>query len=153
MEKELSIELRSAKVREIVGQVPPKLVRLGIVIISVILFNLFVMAYFIKFDYYYTTKAVVYQNKIDIHIPSNQFRSIKIGAKCIVDQNVDVNVLNDIRDCRVESINDILLVDENGYYYLATSNINITNVEIREPLIINVKLKGKRQSIFNYVFN
>jgi hypothetical protein len=43
------IELRSEKVRNIVGQIPPVLLRRGITIISLILLSLFIGAYFVPY--------------------------------------------------------------------------------------------------------
>jgi hypothetical protein len=49
MDDKKDIELRSEKVRNIVGQIPPILLRRGITIISFILLSLFVSAYFIPY--------------------------------------------------------------------------------------------------------
>lgn len=51
-ENKKDIELRSEKVRNIVGQVPPMLLRIGIAIISLIILLVFALAYFIPYPEY-----------------------------------------------------------------------------------------------------
>lgn len=47
--QERSFELRSEKVRSIVGQIPSSLVRYGISIIGIVLFVIAVVAYFLPY--------------------------------------------------------------------------------------------------------
>lgn len=62
MEKqERSYELRSEKVRSIVGQIPSSLVRYGITIIGTVLLYLFVVAYFLPYKKVYSGTAIVHE--------------------------------------------------------------------------------------------
>jgi hypothetical protein len=54
------IELRSEKVRNIVGKVPPLLLRLGIAVISIILIFLLIAAYFIPYREYRTVEVELF---------------------------------------------------------------------------------------------
>ena len=57
--QERSFELRSEKVRSIVGQIPSSLVRYGITAIGVVLLCLFVMAYFLPYKQVYSGTAII----------------------------------------------------------------------------------------------
>jgi hypothetical protein len=58
---EQEFELRSEKVRSIVGQIPSSLVRYGITIIGIILICLFVVVYFLPYKHIYSGMATVYE--------------------------------------------------------------------------------------------
>ena len=64
MEKELkkeekSFELRSEKVRSIVGQIPSSLLRYGTMIIGIVILCLFVIAYYLPYKRVYSGTAVI----------------------------------------------------------------------------------------------
>lgn len=60
---ERSFELRSEKVRNIVGQIPSSFVRYGIVAIGIVLLCLFALAYFLPFKQVYNGAATVREIK------------------------------------------------------------------------------------------
>lgn len=57
--QERSFELRSEKVRSIVGQIPSSLVRYGITAIGVVLLCLFVVTYFLPYKQVYSGTAII----------------------------------------------------------------------------------------------
>ena len=57
--KNKNFELRSEKVRNIVGQVPPILLRWGITIIGIVLLFLFIISYYLPYKQIYSGEAVV----------------------------------------------------------------------------------------------
>lgn len=57
--QERSFELRSEKVRSIVGQIPSSLVRYGIATIALVLLCLFTVAYFLPYRQVYTGIAIM----------------------------------------------------------------------------------------------
>ena len=59
--QEQSFELRSEKVRSIVGQIPSSLIRHGITAIGTVLVCLFVVAYFLPYRQVYTGTATIYE--------------------------------------------------------------------------------------------
>lgn len=59
--EERSFELRSEKVRSIVGQIPSSLVRYGITAIGAVLLCLFVVAYFLPYRQVYSGRATIYE--------------------------------------------------------------------------------------------
>lgn len=64
-----SFELRSEKVRSIVGQIPSSLIRYGISAIGVVLLCLFAVAYFLPYKQVYSGTAVIHgipgEQKVD----------------------------------------------------------------------------------------
>lgn len=60
---ERSFDLRSEKVRNIVGQIPSSLVRYGIVAIGIVLLCLFALVYFLPFKQVYNGAATVREIK------------------------------------------------------------------------------------------
>lgn len=58
--QERSFELRSEKVRSIVGQIPSSLIRYGITAIAFVLIALFAVAYFLPYKQVYSGNATVY---------------------------------------------------------------------------------------------
>ena len=69
--QERSFELRSEKVRNIVGQIPSSLVRYGISVIAIVLITLFSIVYFLPYKQVYSGNATVYV------IPSEPLDSIE----------------------------------------------------------------------------
>lgn len=69
--QERSFELRSEKVRSIVGQIPTSLVRYGISVIAFVLIALFAVTYFLPYKQVYSGNATVYV------IPSESLDSIE----------------------------------------------------------------------------
>ena len=57
--QERSYELRSEKVRSIVGQIPSSLIRYGITAIGVVLLCLFVVGYFLPYKQVYPGTATI----------------------------------------------------------------------------------------------
>lgn len=62
--QERSFELRSEKVRSIVGQVPSSLTCYGITVIGIVLLCLFVMAYFLPYKQVYSGTAIIQEATI-----------------------------------------------------------------------------------------
>lgn len=63
--EEKNFELRSEKVRSIVGQIPSSLIRYGITILGLVLFCLFTVAYFMPYKQIYSGTAILCTN-VDI---------------------------------------------------------------------------------------
>lgn len=59
--QERSFELRSEKVRSIVGQIPSSLARHGITAIGVVLLCLFAVTYFLPYKQIYSGTAIIHQ--------------------------------------------------------------------------------------------
>lgn len=73
--QERSFELRSEKVRSIVGQIPSSLVRYGIIIIGVVLIILALIAYFLPYKTIYAGSATIYD------LPQSKGNSLEVTIK------------------------------------------------------------------------
>lgn len=101
--QERSYELRSEKVRSIVGQIPSSLVRHGITVIGLVLVCLFVVAYFLPYKQVYSGTATIHQ----VPLPS---------AGCSLSDSTDLTILLRFDDKRPSSLcgQKLLLVSTEG---------------------------------------
>ncbi|PIY30516.1 MAG: hypothetical protein COZ08_12465, partial [Bacteroidetes bacterium CG_4_10_14_3_um_filter_42_6] len=80
-----NIELRSEKVRNLIGLIPPVIVRAGISVIFVITLLLLIGSWYFRYEYNIKTIATVSQNTeyliIILKIPANEISKIKSGQK------------------------------------------------------------------------
>jgi hypothetical protein len=83
-----NIELRSEKVRNIIGQIPPRLMRIGISVIFFVFVSVLIGTYFFEYDYSIQTTANISALSdsilIELKIPVNQIEKIKKGQKVIL---------------------------------------------------------------------
>lgn len=83
--QECNFELRSEKVRSIVGQIPHSLIRYGITIMGVALFVLFGIAYLLPYKQIYSGTAIIHK------IPSVHTDSIDMKILLKFDDNRPIN--------------------------------------------------------------
>ena len=103
---ERSFELRSEKVRSIVGQIPSSLVRYGITAIGMVLLSLFAVAYFLPYKHvYYGTASVREINntptdsiEIDVLLRFENKRPESINGQIIYLQSPYGTFIGQLRD-------------------------------------------------------
>lgn len=139
-----NIELRSEKVRNIIGQIPPIIIRAGISVIFFIIIVLLIGTWFFKYQYTIkSTASIVHQNSmllIDIEIPANEIDKVKKGQKVILDFNNVSNLYNIRIITKTQKIPDIINISEDGGFYLLKIKIpENTKTESGQELIINQK--------------
>lgn len=83
------IELRSEKVRSIIGQIPPKLLRIGISIISLVVMFISLAAYFIPYPEYQPVSVTLHAN------PNYQSEKALHAGIVFIDNNKTHALLND----------------------------------------------------------
>ncbi|MFV0362733.1 MAG: hypothetical protein ACK5LL_06550 [Suipraeoptans sp.] len=124
------IELRSEKVRNIVGKVPPRLLRIGISIISAVILLVLLLAYTIPYPQYYTTDITIaakpYIDKIRAPISGIYYRNTEdssLGIIISTDSVISIRsrtkdlVINDLDSTPVNK-NDIIAITSNNLYSL-----------------------------------
>ena len=80
MEEADKIELRSEKVRNIIGEIPPSIVRYGIIVITFIVLGLLAASYFISYPETITAKATALdERRVSISLPYRYVNTIKKG--------------------------------------------------------------------------
>ncbi len=88
MDETKDIELRSEKVRNIIGQIPSKIIRIGITIIFVVVLALLLGATFFKFDRTIDAPATLYIENTRVHysieVPYNKLKYLESGQKLVI---------------------------------------------------------------------
>lgn len=124
------IELRSEKVRNIVGKIPPRLLRVGISTISLIILITLVIAYFIPYPQYKVYAVKIYSQPITqiVAAPESGVASIDINSNNVLKgQQVCTLRLNPDSIIRFYSnISGQLLYNCNNENYIEQKNIIFT---------------------------
>lgn len=151
-DKKDNIELRSEKVRNIIGQIPPFLIRSGISVIFIVVIVLLVMSYFFKYSYTIETE-IIFANKNntitnEVKIPADEIKRIKSGQSVIITFS---NIPNMNKECvkgKLGTVKREITIKSDEAYY--TANINIPN-QIKtiqgSKLLINNNIKAKAEII------
>ncbi|MDD2562978.1 MAG: hypothetical protein PHU27_02015 [Salinivirgaceae bacterium] len=158
------IELRSEKVRNIIGRIPHILVRIGTSLFFLIITSFICASIFITYNPTIETTGTIYpkQNSVACYIdlPSNQYKIVSIGNHAII--NVDnVPYLGSFTIPGVVlSISDQIRIGHNGGFVKAKIQIpdTIRNesgsiINIADSINVRVFVYGDKISYFSYVLD
>ena len=156
------IELRSEKVRNIIGQIPPRIIRTGITTIFIIIIGILTGTYFFEYEYIIKTSATVLQQNdttiIIVKIPANEIDKVKLGHKIILDFGNIPYLYNEKFETEIQIIPNKLEIYENGGFYLAvikTSKSIISlkekELEINELISVNAEIITGKISFFDKI--
>ncbi len=162
MKESDNIELRSEKVRNIIGQIPPVIIRLGITIIFFIILALLIGSYFFRYQYTVKTTAIIKEQGntliIKIKIPANEIGKIKIGQKAILDFNNIPNLYNQQIETKIQTIPNRIEISQGESYYLATIKLSADTktetgkeINILKPTKINAEIIAGKISFFDKI--
>ncbi len=121
-----NIELRSEEVREIIGKVPNKIIRFGIVSIFIILLLIFGVSFYIKIPQYKEVDSKIIEINKELYLKTDlkhlSNRAL-LGRKIFVSYNIN----NDLMVIKIDSINNNI-----GFSKIITNKniITINKVEI-----------------------
>jgi len=140
-----NIELRSEKVRNLIGQIPPIIIRAGISVIFIIILVLLIGSWFFKFEYTIKTTATIDQINdsliIQLKIPANEISKIKTGQKVILDFNNIPNLYNEKIVTEIQNIPNTLEIKEDGGFYTVEIILpGKTKIELGRTLSINIEI-------------
>jgi len=155
-----NIELRSEKVRNIIGQIPPKIIRIGITIIFFIIVGILTGTYFFKYEYTIKTIATIEQQAntviIKIRIPANEIGKVKQGQKVILNFNNIPNLYNEQIETEIQTIPKKIEISQIKAYYLAVIKLSGKvktergkALDILERITINAEIITDKISFFN----
>lgn len=162
MEEKDNIELRSEKVRNLIGQIPPVIIRAGISVIFFIILILLIGSWFFKFEYTIKTTATINQHTedliIELKIPANEISKIKTGQKVIIDFNNIPNLYNEKMITKIQTVPDILEITEDGGFYNAEillkekpkTELGIT-LSIQKEIKANAEIVTDKISLFDRI--
>lgn len=162
MKESENIELRSEKVRNIIGQIPPVIIRLGITIIFIIILALLIGSYFFRYQYTIKTTALIKEQgstySIEIKIPGNEISKVKTGQPVILDFNNIPNLYNQQLKTSIQAIPNRLEISQNeGYYLLKVKLSGMIKtetgeaIEIIKPTKINAEVITGKISFFDKI--
>jgi len=142
--KDENIELRSDKVRSIIGQIPPWIIRSGISVILLVIVALLVGSYYFKYPYTITT--TVEFSKINnsfvgiVKIPANEVSKIEKGQEVEIYLE-EVKNLNGLRfKSKVKDISDkVTISNKSGFYTAEISEIENLNINEKTSGIAIIK--------------
>jgi len=138
------IELRSEKVRNIIGKIPPMIIRVGISVIFFIIIGLLAGSYFFKFDYIIETTAQISQNDsittVILKIPVNNKSRIKANQKVILIFENIPNIYNYQITTKIPTDNKLTITKSKAFY---KSKIEIPNNEINVRILEKIEVKAK----------
>lgn len=149
-----NIELRSDKVRSIIGQIPPWIIRSGISVIFFVIVTLLVGSYYFKYPY--TIKTTVEFAKKNnsyigiVKIPANEISKVKKGQKVeIYFENVK-NLNGFTFKSKINEISDkITISNKNGFY--SAKIIEIDNLNLNEKTNGIATIKTDEISFFDRI--
>lgn len=158
-----NIELRSEKVRNIIGQIPPKLIRIGISLIFIVFTGVIIGSYFFEYDY--TIKTSAYMSKqgdsiiVQIKIPVNEINRIKKGQRLILNFDKIPNMYGQRIISSISNLSSAIQVSEKGGYYTSVcylaENIETETgikLQINGPFIINTEIQTGKIRFFDRIF-
>jgi hypothetical protein len=147
-----NIELRSEKVRNIIGQIPPIIIRVGITIIFLIIVGFLTGTYFFKYEYTIKTTALIEQSKdttiISVKIPANELEKVKVRQKVVLSLDNIANIYNERISVQIQSIpKKINISDDGGFYNSKIIISGILNSENKNEINIDKKTEVKAEII------
>ena len=152
MEEKDNIELRSEKVRNIIGQIPPRIIRKGISVIFLVVIVLLTVSYFFKYSYVVKSEIIFTKekNKITgiIKIPANEMSKIKVGQTVVIKFNDTKYMNNEFFKSQIESISKELNITKQGaFYYAEIKPANEMRTNTGSIIVFSKKIIGKAEII------
>ncbi len=157
-----NIELRSEKVRNIIGQIPPRIIRAGITVVFIIIVGLLAGTWFFKYEYTIKTTSTIEQqnNKLIIYItiPANEIDKVKTRQKVILDFNNIPNLYNEKIITEIQTIPNKIKISEKGGFYLSkikipenTKTETGKEINIIQQTTINAEIITDKISFFDRI--
>lgn len=163
MEKQdKEIELRSEKVREIIGQIPPIIIRIGISILFVVIAILLLGSIFFDYEYVIKSKAIIKQENdstiIILKVAANEIDMVKPGQKVLLIFDNLPNLYNEIVITKIQSMPNVVEISETGGFYNLeiTDSKNLVNeggreLKIKDEITVNSEIITDKISFFDRI--
>lgn len=151
MDENKSIELRSEKVRNIIGQIPSRIVRLGITIIFVVVFAILSGAYFFRFDHAINAQTLLYSKNQQVHytikVSQNKMKYINVGQKLVITVHNENSFTT-----TVQYINTTIRINQNHNYFKLCGVLGNDKIKVDAPTKAQAKIYIGRTNIIDYFF-
>lgn len=145
--QERSFELRSEKVRSIVGQIPSSLVRYGITAIGVVLLCLFVVAYFLPYKQVYSGTAIIQEAPITTSDSTDITILLRFENKQPVNVNRQILYLQTSNGTSVGTIRKLSAVRDTLARQETLCRFKTTEIQPLQNQIVDFKLVVSSSSL------
>ena len=147
-----NIELRSEKVRHIIGQVPPSLVRTGTMVITLVVIALVIASYTVRYPITIEAQGKVTSNdSVELLVPYKYlylFDESRTARITIEGQGDDVVPIV----CPVTSHNDKLLIIDGSHYFTAKTYIRSNGSNAQPGLKVSARIVVSEKTLWQQVF-
>jgi hypothetical protein len=154
MENNDYIELRSEKVRNIIGQVPPRIIRVGVTVFFIFFLLIGVVMYLYKFTYNYKVESVLWQ--VNDSIIYNLYVPVFIQIKdnTMLKFNLQDNSIDAILelDSHFYSTDSILTLKRSGSYKRISGLIVGTKYQIVDTITVEAIIYGDTVNFIEWLF-
>lgn len=143
-----NIELRSEKARNIIGKIPPFLIRSGISIIVFVFIGIVVGSYFFKYPVFISNKASINpKTKIaTLYIIEKEIDKINVG-QTIQLTFPQIEETEIILPAKIEKINDSIFIENDGAFKKVLASFTIDSklsIQPNTQAIVKIKVGEKR---------
>ena len=146
-----NIELRSEKVRHIIGQVPPALVRTGTMVITLVIIALAIAFYTIRYPITIEAQGNVTSNdSVELLIPYKYlylFDEPRTARITLEGQDEDAAPIV----CPITSHNDKLLVVDRNHYFTAKTRIRSNGSNAQPGLNVSARIVISDKTLWQQV--
>lgn len=148
------IEIRSEKVRNFIGDIPPMFVRLGTLMVFGILVLFLVVTYNVRYPFVIKVTGIVKDgNTIEVFVPYN--------CRSFVRDSLNVNVTvegwhDNITHFVVMHVDDEVVVKEGSNYFIAYANMVVDSSftpSLQKGLKVDASIIISNYTFWNYIFN
>ncbi|WP_282125576.1 hypothetical protein [Marinifilum flexuosum] len=151
-EQNSNIELRSEKVRNIIGQIPSRIVRIGISVIFLVVFSLLVGTYLFSFNRTIDLQVGLYPENNKIHytidLPKDKMKHVIEGQKITIFVHDQISF-----DTTVQKIGTTLHVNKHHVYYKVQGVISNTNQQVNEMVQAKARIYTGKTNVVDFVLN
>ena len=146
------IELRSEKVRHIIGQVPPTLMRTGTMVITLVVIALAVAFYIIRYPITIEAQGKVTRNdSVELLVPYKYlylFDEPRMARLTLEGQDDDAAPIV----CPVTSHNENLLIVDGNHYFTAKTYIRSNGSSVQPGLNVSARIVVSDKTLWQQVF-
>ena len=147
-----NIELRSEKVRHIIGQVPPSLVRTGTMVITLVVIALVIASYTIRYPITIEAQGKVMRNdSVELLVPYKYlylFDEPRTARLTIEGQDNDVASIV----CPVTSHSDKLLIVSGKHYFAVKAPFRYYGSHAQPGLRVSARIVVSDKTLWQQVF-
>ena len=147
-----NIELRSEKVRHIIGQVPPALVRTGTMVITLVVIALVVAFYIICYPITIEAQGKVTSNdSAELLVPYKYLYLFDEPRTALItlegQDNDDAPIV-----CSITSHSENLLIVDGNHYFTAKTYIRSNGISVQPGLNVSARIVVSDQTLWQQVF-